>query len=152
MSFQLPSALQLTPSWAHADWLLGTCVLSCQAGSQGEQKKEAPSAPLLCVTSEVAESKMITNTLTELLLIISFSYLPAPATNLFIPLVSLTALCTWSVSLAHSWCRFSLGFTRGKKQWHQKERGEKENRRESLNILKKPSEHQNRSRKALSSF
>lgn len=46
----------------------------------------------------------------------------------FILFVSLTALCTWSIPLARSWWRFSLGFTRGKKQWHQKEKGRERRR------------------------
>lgn len=111
----LPPAL----SWAHLGWSLGGCMQSCQTGSQTEQKKEAPSSMLLYITSEVKGLTISTNTVSFNNLLFLFS---CPATISSFRYVSLAALCTWSNSPAYFWLRFSFGFTRGKKEWYQKER------------------------------
>lgn len=112
----------LTLSWAQVDSLLGTCMLSCQAGSQTEQKKEAPSTLLLYVTSEVAGWKIITVTFNNLL------FLFFSATNF-----SLFHLWVWQCPACGPFLWFipGAGSTWASLQaWNndtKKRRGEKEN-------------------------
>lgn len=112
----LPPAL----SWAHLDWVQDACMQSCrQKSDRTEEIGTIFHATVRNLWSK--RTKKICKYKIQFLLIIFFSY--SPATIFSFRYVSLAALCTWSNSPAYFWSRFSLGFTRGKKDWYKKERG-----------------------------